>query len=53
MERVLASRFGTVGLLPFEVKLLPKPAARREDAQPWWGSYELHFKLIDGKRHPS
>jgi hypothetical protein len=53
MERVLANRFISVGLVPFDVKLVPKPSVQRENLPPWWGGYELRFKLADEKRHRS
>lgn len=53
MERALVSRFATVGFTVFDVKLLPKPSGPRDDILPWWGGYELQFKLIDDKLHRS
>jgi Nucleotidyl transferase AbiEii toxin, Type IV TA system len=53
MEHVLADRFNSVGLIPFDVRLTPKPSVQREDLPPWWGGYELRFKLADEKRHRS
>lgn len=53
MEHVLADRFNSVGLIPFDVKLMPKPSVQRANLPPWWGGYELRFKLADEKRHRS
>lgn len=53
MEYALASRFTVVGLIPFDVKLASKPSERRQNQQPWWGGYELEFKLIEDTRHRS
>jgi hypothetical protein len=53
MEHVLADRFNSVRLIPFDVKLLPKPSVQQENLPPWWGGYELRFKLADEKRHRS
>jgi len=53
MEHVLADRFKSAGLIPFDVKLMPKPSVSREDLPAWWGGYELRFKLADEKRHRS
>src|SRR5437879_2606359 len=50
MERALSSRFATVGFIPFDVKLSPKPSVQLESPA-WWGGYELQFKLIDDRRH--
>jgi hypothetical protein len=47
MERALASRFKSVGLVPFDVRLVPKPLEERENERPWWGGYELAFKLTE------
>lgn len=49
IERVLTGRFRTVGLVPFDVELTAKPST--PSALPWWGGYELHFKLIEEARH--
>jgi hypothetical protein len=53
MEHCLASRFTVVGFIPFDVKLVSKPLEQREDQQPWWGGYQLEFKLIEETRHRS
>jgi predicted nucleotidyltransferase component of viral defense system len=53
MERSLASRFNVVGLIPFDVKLVSKPAEKRENQQPRWGGYQLEFKLIEETRNRS
>lgn len=52
MERALRSRFATFGVVPFDVQLAKKPSMARPD-QPWWGGYELTFKLIDDRRYHS
>jgi predicted nucleotidyltransferase component of viral defense system len=45
--RTLKTRFDSVGLTVFDEALEPKPDLRgREDTKPWWGGYELTFKLI-------
>lgn len=49
IEKALTARFRTVGLVPFDVELVPKPST--PSALPWWGGYELYFKLIDQTRH--
>lgn len=49
MEKALAGRFGSVGFVPFDVKLTAKPST--PSALPWWGGYELNFKLIHENRH--
>jgi hypothetical protein len=47
--KALASRFSTVGFIPFDVKLAAKPSI--PPTLTWWGGYELNFKLIDEDRH--
>ena len=49
IEKALTGRFRTVGFVPFDVELTPKPST--PSALQWWGGYELHFKLIDESRH--
>jgi hypothetical protein len=53
MERALASRFNAVELIPFDVKLVSKPSEKRENQRPWWGGYQLEFKLIEETLHRS
>ncbi len=53
MEHALASRFNVVGFIPFDVRLAPKPSEQRENQQPWWGGYQLEFKLIEETRRRS
>ncbi len=50
MRRGLERRFAPVGLVPFDVSLLPKPSQPGEDALLWWGGYRLEFKLVDEAR---
>ena len=50
MERALANRFASVRLVPFDVKLLPKPSISGESPFPWWGGYRFEFKLVDEER---
>jgi Nucleotidyl transferase AbiEii toxin, Type IV TA system len=49
MEKALANRFRTAGFIPFDVRLTAKPST--PPVLPWWGGYELNFKLIDENRH--
>jgi len=53
MARALTSRFMVVGLIPFDVRLTPRPSEQRPDQPPWWGGYQLEFKLIEEERHRS
>jgi hypothetical protein len=49
IEIALTKRFRSAGLVPFDVNLLSKPSL--PSALPWWGGYELLFKLADQSRH--
>jgi len=53
MARALTSRFKVVGLIPFDVRLTPRPSEQRPDQPPWWGGYQLEFKLIEEERRRS
>lgn len=53
MERALTSRFKVVGLIPFDVRLTPRPWEQRPDQPPWWGGYQLEFKLVEEERQRS
>lgn len=45
--KTLKARFDSEGFVVFDEKLQVKPDLRgREDTKPWWGGYELGFKLI-------
>lgn len=45
--RALHDRFDAKGVIVFDEHLEPKPQIKGEDSKPWWGGYELRFKLID------
>jgi predicted nucleotidyltransferase component of viral defense system len=47
MFRALRDRFDAEGYVVFDERLDPKPRLDGEDIKPWWGGYELRFKLID------
>jgi hypothetical protein len=49
--RVLKDRFDSAGYVVFDEKLTPKPRIHGEDLMPWWGGYELNFKLIKKERY--
>jgi len=49
--RVLKDRFDSAGYVVFDEKLTPRPRIDGEDLTPWWGGYELNFKLIEKERH--
>ena len=43
MQRALTSRFAPFKLVPFDLKLLPKPSTNDEGRIAWWGGYRLDF----------
>jgi hypothetical protein len=43
----LHERFDAIGIVVFDEKLEAKPRLDGEDTKPWWGGYELRFKLIE------
>lgn len=47
MFRAIHDRFNAAGYVVIDERLEPKPRVDGEDAKPWWGGYELRFKLID------
>lgn len=49
--RALRDRFDAKGYVVFDERLEPKPKLDREDKKPWWGGYELRFKLIERKKY--
>jgi predicted nucleotidyltransferase component of viral defense system len=49
--RALRDRFDAVGLKVFDEQLEPKPQLAGEDTKPWWGGYELRFKLIEPEKY--
>ncbi len=40
-------RFDAIGYVVFDEVLEPKPRLDKADEKPWWGGYELRFKLIE------
>lgn len=48
---VLKNRFDSEGYVVFDEKFEPKPRLDGEDRKPWWGGYELRFKLIEKDKH--
>ena len=46
--RAVRERFSSVGLVVFDESFEPKPPVPGPNQPPWWGGYELRFKLIEG-----
>jgi hypothetical protein len=49
--RTLKDRFDSAGYVVFDERLDAKPKLSGPDERPWWGGYELKFKLIEKKKH--
>lgn len=49
--RALRDRFDAAGFVVFDEQLKPKPPLDVEDTTPWWGGYELRFKLIEREKY--
>jgi hypothetical protein len=47
----LRDRFGAMGFVVFDEQLEPKPRLDGEDTKPWWGGYELRFKIIEREKY--
>lgn len=47
----LKSHFSGLGFVVFDEQLSAKPLIRGHDERPWWGGYELLFKLISREKH--
>ncbi len=48
---VLKDRFEAVGYVAFDISLEPKPNIKGTDERPWWGGYELKFKVIEKEKY--
>lgn len=48
--RALNDRFDSIGYRIFDETLKPRPPFLDEDERPWWGGYQLKFKLIERQR---
>jgi hypothetical protein len=49
--RALRDRFDSAGLVVFDESFKPKPELDGPDERPWWGGYELRFKVIERERY--
>ena len=53
-HRIFASlrdRFDAIGYVVFDEHLAPRPDLAGVDEKPWWGGYELSFKLIERQKY--
>lgn len=51
METQLLRSFRAESLIPFDVKLTPKPAEPNQSTPSWWGGYVLEFKVSPEDQH--
>ena len=49
--QALHDRFDAIGFVVFDEHLIPKPRLKGADAKPWWGGYELSFKIIEREKY--
>ena len=49
--RVLKDRFDSNGYVVFDEQLEKKPQLNGPDKRPWWGGYELRFKIIEKAKY--
>ena len=49
--RALRDRFDSRGYVVFDERFAVRPKLHGEDTKPWWGGYELRFKLINKVKH--
>jgi hypothetical protein len=49
----LRERFDAVGFVVFDEKFAPKPDLKGPDKYPWWGGYEISFRLIEREKYQS
>jgi predicted nucleotidyltransferase component of viral defense system len=47
----LKKHFSAIGFVVFDERFVPKPKIQGHDDRPWWGGYELSFKLISREKH--
>jgi hypothetical protein len=47
----LRDRFDAVGYALFDEKFEPRPDLVGTDEKPWWGGYEISFKLIEREKY--
>jgi len=49
--RALEDRFAAAGFVVFDQSFEPKPQVSGPNREPWWGGYELKFKLIESSQY--
>jgi predicted nucleotidyltransferase component of viral defense system len=51
IERSLAERFDSQGYQVFDYKFLPKPQQSDLEIPPFWGGYQVEFKIIEKQQY--
>jgi hypothetical protein len=49
----LRDRFDAVGYVLFDERFAARPDLKGPDEKPWWGGYEISFKLIEREKYHS
>lgn len=47
----LHDRFDAMGFVVFDERLEPRPRLKGAENKPWWGGYELRFKIIERQKY--
>lgn len=53
LTHLLVGRFGAEGLRVYDVQFGPRPQRRTEPPIPFWGGYQLEFKIIPAEKYES
>lgn len=51
IQRALEARFDSAGYKVFDLTFAPRPKLDGPDERPWWGGYQLTFKLLTHAEH--
>jgi predicted nucleotidyltransferase component of viral defense system len=51
IERSLAERFDSEGYRVFDYKFKQKPRQSKQDLPPFWGGYQVEFKIIEAQKY--
>jgi predicted nucleotidyltransferase component of viral defense system len=51
IERSLSERFDAEGYQVFDYKFMPKPTKSNQELPPFWGGYQVEFKIIEQQQY--
>jgi hypothetical protein len=51
IERSLSERFDAEGYQVFDYKFMPKPSKSNQELPPFWGGYQVEFKIIEQQQY--